>query len=794
MPEQLTSILIERLAARCASGELEQASALLDELGDTAGEVSWQLHRQLGELAEQLGRLELAITEYNLALRGAPAQPEVLRRLARLRADRGELPRAERAYRRLLELEPADVEARLELGALLEDLGRTAEATALYGGSEQGPGSARLQQAARRLARAPAYPPAAPAGVQLAATRAPADSSEPGAARGGAGEAEADPLAEIEPGDADLITFASLFAGREGVHARQWASPTGRYGYTPVHEPFTPAVARQHLLGTYTVGIYPVRMDSTAHFLAFDLDVARFALGQAGRTPRGLDGLLGLACRAAGRLLDAAASLDLPALLESSGWKGWHVWLFFAAPIPAAALRRLGQALLRRAGPLPAEVTVELFPKQARVAPGSLGNLIKLPLGVHRVTGRRALLTDATGRPFADQLAALRGTGRVARGQVSELLARLEPEEEAATRAGGGGFAAEPEAERSADRTEQGGGATGAEAGRVIPFPGQGAGRGQPSRRAPRAAALDEPADGEEAAGWPGEQEPQTALPHPVVEPYQPEDDLELQWLAQRCSVLGEVLRRAEVHGVLSNDERLALTYTVGHLATGPQAVNALLARTLTTEASAFLKSRLRGHPMSCPKLRSRLPDIAAAVSCDCRFDAQAGLYPTPLLHLQSLPGRSAGSGSMGQALGCRGLQAERLVTDLYRLRADIERSERLAAELEQRLREIMAEQGVAELVTAAGTLRGGADPAAPLCLELPGQRRSRAAGQGTAGRAPSVPGKVQDGHARPLVRADRGEPAAAGQEASDGRALRGGAGSDGEPGEGAAAGEQGAF
>src|SRR5207248_289927 len=61
--------------------------------------------------------------------------------------------------------------------------------------------------------------------------------------------------AELAPADADCVRFQTLFAGREDVHARQWAKPGGEGGYSPVQEPLTPAVVRNHLLGTYTVGV-----------------------------------------------------------------------------------------------------------------------------------------------------------------------------------------------------------------------------------------------------------------------------------------------------------------------------------------------------------------------------------------------------------------------------------------------------------------------------------------------------------------------------------------------------------
>ena len=99
----LDPTFLTELRAGVGIGDLAVARQLLAELGDTTGTVGAELHTELGRLAEHLGELEVAITEYNLALRDEPTRLAPLHRLAQLRADRGELRQAERAYRRLRE-------------------------------------------------------------------------------------------------------------------------------------------------------------------------------------------------------------------------------------------------------------------------------------------------------------------------------------------------------------------------------------------------------------------------------------------------------------------------------------------------------------------------------------------------------------------------------------------------------------------------------------------------------------------------------------------------------------------
>jgi len=192
--------------------------------------------------------------------------------------------------------------------------------------------------------------------------------------------------------------------------------PHRESGYTPIQEPLTLKVAENHILGNHTVGVYPVRLDNTVNFIAFDLDLAKFAVQRAITSQRAWEALLAKVRQTACRLLDLAAAQELPAYLEDSGFKGRHVWIFLESPLPAGVAKKCGDLLAAQLLPLPPEVAVEVFPKQATVKPGSLGNLIKLPLGLHRRTGKRPLFLHPDGRPYDDRFALLGAVRRVLGG------------------------------------------------------------------------------------------------------------------------------------------------------------------------------------------------------------------------------------------------------------------------------------------------------------------------------------------------------------------------------------------
>ncbi len=92
----------------------------------------------------------------------------------------------------------------------------------------------------------------------------------------------------------------------------------GQGGYTPVHEPLTPAVIRNHLLGNFTAGVYPIRLDGTATFFAVDLDIDKQALRRARGEPAYAQQLRDTLRVEGPRLLNALVELGFAPLFENS--------------------------------------------------------------------------------------------------------------------------------------------------------------------------------------------------------------------------------------------------------------------------------------------------------------------------------------------------------------------------------------------------------------------------------------------------------------------------------------------
>ncbi len=379
-----------------------------------------------------------------------------------------------------------------------------------------------------------------------------------------------------------LVRFVELFTGREQVHARQWYDRRRRKGgYSPVPEPLTPSLAADHLAGRQTLGSYLIREDGRCRHIVLDLDVRKQALEESRGDPDRQAELRSALDRHGQRISGFLGQLGIPSLLVDSGYKGRHLWIRLAHPADGEQVHALAAELVRVLAPSSPDLHLEGFPKQGAVAAGGLGNLVKLPLAIHRVSGRRAVILHADGSAHPRPMTALSRWRALDPGRLGELRSAL---------------AARPSAPTDI--------------------------------RDARSARRD--------AG----QEDAVSTAAPVSIPPFTEEDLdstpEIKELLDGCPLLARVVQRILAEGRVSHDMLVALRHTLGHLQDGPRAVNFLLGRCDGVPEGALMGRPMRGSPASCSNLRRRLWGIARRVDCDCAFAPRhtRATYPNPLLHL----------------------------------------------------------------------------------------------------------------------------------------------------------------
>ncbi len=203
--------------------------------------------------------------------------------------------------------------------------------------------------------------------------------------------------------------FLEIFAGREDCFARQWVDKKeGKQGYVPVRRPMEPRDVEDHLKGIKTYGMYLLRSDATVTTAVMDVDVTRkFREGKLSGEDRGI--LRREGAYLMKRIRDMSESAGCAPLVEFSGGKGFHFWFILDRPIPAGQAKKwldpIREVLYRDLSAF----NLEVFPKQASLSGKGMGNLVKFPLGVHRVTGKRSYFYDCRDRGTDAQLAFLMG-------------------------------------------------------------------------------------------------------------------------------------------------------------------------------------------------------------------------------------------------------------------------------------------------------------------------------------------------------------------------------------------------
>lgn len=263
----------------------------------------------------------------------------------------------------------------------------------------------------------------------------------------------------------NLASYKDLFVHRDDVYAIQqengmyFPAGEGHWGENEYKErkfiydsyfPLTDDVLQEHLAGMASYGVYTLKgtvneqaycdgaeefTEFTTKYMVFDLDTYSpeayehlvFCLNQL---------ILELGTQPDGSPLATNDCL----LMENSGGKGFHAWLFFSTPLPAAQVRSWVAAAFRPSWDAVADAfdgtPLEIFPKQDAPT-GGFGNLVKLPFGVHAKSGRRSTVVEV-GQGWANDVDSVRklngslvplrsilpeGSGSATRGEVGAFHA-----------------------------------------------------------------------------------------------------------------------------------------------------------------------------------------------------------------------------------------------------------------------------------------------------------------------------------------------------------------------------------
>lgn len=223
-----------------------------------------------------------------------------------------------------------------------------------------------------------------------------------------------------------IENFMELFSGREDIFARQWADrKEGKSGYVPVRRPLEFNDIEEHVQGRKTYGIYLMKKDSTVQCAVLDADLkAEFRKRSLPADQKGI--MKKERSFMVSRIRDLSREKGLEPVMEFSGYKGFHFWYFFSAPVSPEKVRVVLREIAEPVNRDISSFDIEVFPKQDRLTGKGYGNLVKLPLGVHRYTGKKSRFSDCSSRTMESQLQYLKNVVKIDSEALNRISGKAE--------------------------------------------------------------------------------------------------------------------------------------------------------------------------------------------------------------------------------------------------------------------------------------------------------------------------------------------------------------------------------
>lgn len=231
------------------------------------------------------------------------------------------------------------------------------------------------------------------------------------------------PFRERHQQECLLECYLELFKGRDDCFARQWANKKeNKQGYVPVRRALELEDVREHLLGHKTYGIYLLNSQSLVSVAALDMDVNKSIRENPKITAKQKDLLRRERDYILQRIPEISKEHGLNCLTEFSGNKGFHFWYFFRPQVEAPKARTALQNIINLLKEDVSCFNLEVFPKQDKLSGKGLGNLVKLPLGIHRLSGKKSYFLPKKGKTVWDQLTILENISPIQLEDISQEL------------------------------------------------------------------------------------------------------------------------------------------------------------------------------------------------------------------------------------------------------------------------------------------------------------------------------------------------------------------------------------
>lgn len=397
----------------------------------------------------------------------------------------------------------------------------------------------------------------------------------------------------IEETDENIRLILQRFKGRTGVHAVQTKMGKG-WGYIPERRDLTRQDISAHLSGQKTLGIYVTDINNTSSLMVFDLDIRKAYLKQYAQCPEERRRINSFIRESSKRLLELCRGLGLTPLVECSGNKGMHFWFFASEPILCRYWRVLGNWIINKVNYMPEELSWEIFPKQDKVPIDGLGNLVKLPLGIHQKTGKQSLFVESeTFEPLDDQIKALKEATVITKKDFENILGTITIDNCRTD-----GFVREA--------SHSGGNVLAA----VQALPSQ-------CNKAVEDFKIE------------------------VKIPLPERNTVMVEQVLSGCKPMWLIMEKAKTQGHLEQKEKHAFVYIFTHLGDEGKVFVHQVLNQLPDYQPDSVNAMIRAvppNPSGCARIRKHIPEYCINGNCSCQFRLPEGSYASPVVHAGIFP------------------------------------------------------------------------------------------------------------------------------------------------------------
>lgn len=178
--------------------------------------------------------------------------------------------------------------------------------------------------------------------------------------------------------------YIDLLINRSDVYAVQLED--GRY------DKRTAILTQEIMFGEETIGLYQLNLDNQVKWAVVDFDIVK---EKSKSDPNfNFDDWKEILKDQVLKASSILKEMEVPHYLEFSGFRGYHIWIFFSKLVEAKKVKPWMEDISERIPQVNEFIEWELFPKQSEIEKERFGSLVKAPLQKHLLSGKYSSFVD----------------------------------------------------------------------------------------------------------------------------------------------------------------------------------------------------------------------------------------------------------------------------------------------------------------------------------------------------------------------------------------------------------------